>query len=53
LSAFSSSPTHSLQILDDRNPEGQIREIHVVEKKPLSEVTATETTKTPTQYRNM
>ncbi|CAD6186783.1 unnamed protein product [Caenorhabditis auriculariae] len=38
------------KILDDRNPDGQIREVHVVEKKPLSEVVANDE---PTSYRNI
>ncbi|KHJ89076.1 aquaporin-9 domain protein [Oesophagostomum dentatum] len=41
------------KILDDRNPEGQLREIHVMEKKPLSELQTNDTPKPPTQYRNM
>lgn len=43
--------TYIHKILDDHNPDGQLREIHVVEKKPISEVPK-ETSK-PTQYRNM
>ncbi|XGW03574.1 hypothetical protein V3C99_015059 [Haemonchus contortus] len=43
--------TYIHKILDDRNPDGQLKEIHVVEKKPISEVPV-ETTK-PAQYRNM
>uniref|UniRef100_A0AAU6SI51 Aquaporin 3 n=1 Tax=Heterorhabditis bacteriophora TaxID=37862 RepID=A0AAU6SI51_HETBA len=44
--------TYLHKILDDRNPDGQLREVHLVETKPISEKAVMEQT-TPAQYRNM
>ncbi|CAI5453440.1 unnamed protein product [Caenorhabditis angaria] len=42
--------TYIHKILDDRNPDGQLREVHVIEKKPISEIHTEEET---IAYRNM
>ncbi|CAB3399057.1 unnamed protein product [Caenorhabditis bovis] len=43
--------TYIHKILDERNPDGHLREIHVVEKKPQSETFSDDHNTTP--YRNM
>ncbi|CAJ0591662.1 unnamed protein product [Cylicocyclus nassatus] len=51
-----SEDKYAQKILNDRNPEDQLREIHIMEKKPISEVPSKPTNKTseaPTQYRHM
>ncbi|CAI4222637.1 unnamed protein product [Auanema sp. JU1783] len=49
--------TYIHRILDDRNPDGQLREVHLIETKPYSESEkikeANGEQTTPTQYRNM